>query len=35
MENIHIKEKYSEEPDMIMEFLALFNQIDKHLDKIL
>lgn len=35
MENTHIKEKYIEKPDMIMEFLALFNQIDKHLDKIL
>jgi hypothetical protein len=35
MKNIRIKEEYSEEPDMIMKFLALFNQIDKHLDKIL
>ncbi len=35
MKNINIKEKYTEKPDMIMEFLALFNQIDKHLDKIL
>lgn len=35
MENKQITEKYNEKPDIIMEFLALFNQIDKHLDKIL
>ena len=35
MKNTKIIEKYDKKPDLIMEFLALFNQIDKHLDKIL
>lgn len=35
MENTKLIKKYDEKPDLIMQFLALFNQIDKHLDKIL
>lgn len=35
MENKKIIDKYDKKPDLIMEFLALFNQIDKHLDKVL
>ncbi len=35
MKNTHIREKYDKKPDLIMEFLALFNQVDKHLDKVL
>ncbi len=35
MRNNKLVEKYDKKPDLIMEFLALFNQIDKHLDKIL
>lgn len=35
MRNTKIIEKYDEKPDLIMQFLALFNQIDKHLDKML
>jgi len=35
MKNTKLIEKYDRKPDLIMQFLALFNQIDKHLDKIL
>ncbi len=35
MENTNIIKKHDEKPDLIMQFLAFFNQIDKHLDKIL
>lgn len=35
MDNKKIAEQYDKKPDLIMQFLALFNQIDKHLDKLL
>lgn len=35
MENQKIIKKYEARPDIIMQFLALFNQIDKHFDKII
>lgn len=35
MYNKNIIEKYDKKPDVIMQFLALFNQIDKHFDKML
>jgi len=35
MDNKKIIEKYDKKPDLIMQFLALFNQIDKHFDKFL
>lgn len=35
MRNKEIIKKYDKKPDLIMQFLALFNQIDKHFDKML
>jgi hypothetical protein len=35
MENQKLVDKYDKKPDLIMQFLALFNQIDKHFDKII
>jgi len=35
MENQKLVDKYDKKSDLIMQFLALFNQIDKHFDKIL
>jgi hypothetical protein len=35
MENQKQNEKYDKNSDLIIEFLALFNKIDKHFDKLL